>query len=152
MKKFVLWMVTVMLSLTAFSQADTLASKSKRDTVPVVVLPTRVAKEVAKDLVRLDSVSSELETEKGKNRLLSLNNKVKDSLIAEKDSSLKAYGAKDSVYTKYSFLKDQQTNAYKDGYQKVKASYIKEKRINKFYQILITVLATTNLVCLLSKH
>lgn len=144
-------MVTAMLSLTAFSQADTLASKSKRDTVPVV-LSAQVAKEVAKDLVRLDSVSSELEVEKGKNRLLFLNSKVKDSLIAAKDSSLKVYEAKDSVYTKYSFLKDQQTDTYKDGYQKVKASYIKEKRINKFYQIVITVLAVTNVVCVLSKH
>ena len=117
-----------------------------------MVWPMWMAKEVAKDLVRYDSVSAELQSEKSKNELLTLDSNLKDSLLAVKDSAIAEYKGRDSSYTKLAFLKDQKVEAYKNGYDSVKKLYIKEKKVNKFYQIVITVLVTTNLVCLLSKH
>ena len=141
----------MLLSLTAFSQTDT-TTKSKADTSKIVVFPVWMVKEVAKDLVRYDSVSSELQSEKSKNELLTLNSNLKDSLLAVKDSAIAGYKGRDSSYTRLSFLKDQKTETYKSGYESVKSLYIKEKKINKVYQIIIVILTTTNLVCLLSKH
>jgi hypothetical protein len=136
--------------LTAFSQVDT--AKNKIDSVKNVVLPFWMAKEVVKDLVRYDSISSELKTEKSKNQLLVFNDNLKDSLLISKDAEILEYKKRDSSLAKIDFLKDQRAETYKSGYEFAKDLYIKEKRTNKFFQVVIIVLTTTNLICLLSKH
>jgi hypothetical protein len=94
----------MLLSLTAFSQTVT----KNYITDSIVPLPKFVAKEVAKDLIRKDSLLTELAICKSNSDLLNENLSNKDKIISSKDSIISIYGEKEKNWFSIIELKDLQ--------------------------------------------
>jgi hypothetical protein len=94
----------MLVSLTVFSQKDT------RTTITdsIVSLPKNVAREVVKDIIKLDSCNAELNIAKKNNELLQKNSDLKDSIITSKDNQIILYGQKEKNYETMLVLKDAQ--------------------------------------------
>lgn len=103
MQKLILLVAIVLANLTAFSQTVT-----KNSTDTVIILPKNVAREVVKDVIRKDSLESEINIHKKNEVLLKSNLVAKDSIIASKDTIINIWSAKEKNYLSIIDTKDQQ--------------------------------------------
>ena len=99
-------MAIALASLTVFSQVGTKNTTTNKDSV--VVLPKLVAKAVAKDVIRKDSVEAENKILKRNDSLLRANISLKDSVINAKDNVINLHILKENNYETMLTLKDVQ--------------------------------------------
>lgn len=137
--KYKLLIATLLLSLTAFSQADT--TKCIKCTV---TLPCEVARQVAADLIKKDSVQAELAV-------------TQDELFATqqivelKDSTIITYMEKEEVYKQIIAAYEQKEGEYISIIKKLEKVNCRQKRTTKWFKTATSVLAATTLVLLLAK-
>ena len=91
----------ILVSLTSFSQTDTITKDS------VVVIPSRIAKLIIKDLIKYDATKLELKATQ--ELLLNTENKV-----STQSSIIKQYDIKDNQYKQIITNYDSQILAYKN--------------------------------------
>jgi len=94
----------VFVSLTTFSQKNIKITTNDS----VVILPKNVAIQVVKDLIRKDSLESELVICKDNNKLLESNSKSKDSIINNKETRIQLYKQSEINFNTTIALKDEQ--------------------------------------------
>lgn len=94
----------MLASLIAFSQANTRTSI----TDSVIILPKAVAKEVAKDIIRKDSVQAQLKIVQNSLILSEKNNELKDSVISNQNQQITLWVEKGKNYETTIMLKDEQ--------------------------------------------
>ena len=104
MKKLILSAAIMLASLTVFSQTGT----APIITDSIVPLPKNVAKEVVKDLLRKDSLQSEVNTCLENQILYEKNLELKDSVISSKSNQILLYQEKEKNYDTIIQLKDLQ--------------------------------------------
>jgi hypothetical protein len=97
-------MAILLVNLTAFSQIVTKSTT----TDSIIPLPKNVAKEVAKDIIRKDSLETELKSVKLDVSLLKNNLVAKDSIIISKDAIIALWVEKEKNYLSIINLKDLQ--------------------------------------------
>ena len=125
--------------MTAFSQKGTVGFIQNDTTV--IRLPKPVAKEVVKDLIKLDSSKTELAFLKSNYSLLQRNLQLKDSVISYKDSVIGSLKDMGSNYEKMLSIKDQQLSLYKKSAEDLQSSLKKEIRKNARNSLFFTILA-----------
>ncbi len=94
----------MLVSSIAFSQTNT----ANTTTDSIVPLPKNVAREVVKDLLRKDSLESELKVCQENMGLLEHNLTLKDSIILSKDTQISLQKQKETNYETVIQLKDAQ--------------------------------------------
>jgi hypothetical protein len=99
MKKLIILIITLLTISTASFAQDT-----------TINLPKSVAKEVVKDLIRLDSISYENKILKSNFDLLQQNSVLKDSIIVNKNTIIDLYKEKEAVLNMMIGVKDQQVS------------------------------------------
>jgi hypothetical protein len=113
----------MLVSSIAFSQLAT-----KNNTVDsFIVLPKIVAKEVVKDLIRKDSLESELNITKTNMGLLKNNIIAKDSIISSKNGIIELYKEKENNYNTMIDLKDSQKKNLEDLVKKLNKDLKKQR-------------------------
>ena len=101
-------MAILLVSSIAFSQ-NAIHTKDS-----VIVLSKSVAKDVAKDLIKKDSLETELVIVKKNQSLLQTNLMLKDSIIATKDRQIDIYKIKDDLnHTILGLTNEQKANLQK---------------------------------------
>ncbi len=95
----------MLVSLIASSQTVTKTTTTIDSIVP---LPKNVAKEVVKDIIRKDSLETELKVLTENYKLLETNSVIKDSVIQSKDGVINLWKDKEKNYLTIIDLKDQQ--------------------------------------------
>ena len=100
----------MLLSLTVFSQNVT----KNLTTDSIIPLPKSVAIEVVKDILRKDSLESEITVAKLNIDLLQNSISNKDSMITSKDNIISIYKEKEKNYTTVITLKDLQKKNLED--------------------------------------
>lgn len=90
--------------MTAFSQSGT--NNTTRDSS--VILPKKVAIEAVKDIIRKDSLESEVKILKANEKLLVENITLQDSIIKSKNSQIGIYQHREANFDKIISFKDQQ--------------------------------------------
>jgi hypothetical protein len=123
MKKLYLLILSIWLPLIVFSQADTVSIQTK-------TFPIAIVREIAKDLVRYDSV---------KNELLIINHLVieNDKKLFLKDSLLFSYIEKEQKYKEIIKIQNEKYGILNDNYINNNNLLKKEKVKNTINQILI---------------
>jgi hypothetical protein len=123
MKKLYLLILSIWLPLIVFSQADTVSIQTK-------TFPIAIVREIAKDLVRYDSV---------KNELLIVNHLVieNDKKLFLKDSLLFSYIEKEQKYKEIIKIQNEKYGILNDNYINNNNLLKKEKVKNTINQILI---------------
>ena len=123
MKKLYLLILLIWLPLIVFSQADTVSIQTK-------TFPIAIVREIAKDLVRYDSV---------KNELLIVNHLVieNDKKLFLKDSLLFSYIEKEQKYKEIIKIQNEKYGILNDNYINNNNLLKKEKVKNTINQILI---------------
>lgn len=111
--------------MTVFSERGICQSKSDTS---VVVIPASVAKEIAKDLIRLDSAKKELELCASDKVTMSKSLALKDSIIVIKDSVISIMKNRDTNFVSIIENKDKQAAAYKELAIQNERMYKAEKR------------------------
>jgi hypothetical protein len=91
------------------------------------VLPKIVAKEVVKDLIRKDSLESELNITKTNMGLLKNNIIAKDSIISSKNGIIELYKEKENNYNTMIDLKDSQKKNLEDLVKKLNKDLKKQR-------------------------
>jgi hypothetical protein len=91
------------------------------------VLPKLVAKEVVKDLIRKDSLESELKITQSNLRLLEHNISAKDSIITFKSNIIQLYTEREKNYNTIIDLKDLQKKNLEDLTKKLNKDLKKQK-------------------------
>lgn len=114
----------MLVSSIAFSQTNT----GTITTDSIVPLPKNVAKEVVKDLIRKDSLESELKVCQKNTELLEQNLTLKDSIILSKDTQISLQKEKEVNYETMLQLKDTQIENFKLLTDKLNADIKKNKR------------------------
>ena len=104
MLKSILLTITILVSLTAFSQKDTKIITADS----IITLPKSVAREVVKDIIKLDSCNAELYNIKKNYILLEKNNNFRDSIIHLSEDKIKLYHKKEVNYELMLLAKDEQ--------------------------------------------
>ncbi len=137
--KFKLLVAILLTSLTAFSQAGI----TKQDSCSIKI-SCNVAKRIAIDLVRGDSVRAELATTQ---HILEL---TEEELIV-KDGIIAAYEQKDITYQEMMAALDQKSVVLEGHIQKLEKANRKQTRLVKFFRTAAGVLAATALVVFLIK-
>jgi hypothetical protein len=136
----------MLVSSIAFSQLAT-----KRNTVDsIILLPKIVAKEVVKDLIRKDSLESELKITKINTGLLKNNLIAKDSIITSKNSIIELYKEKENNYNTMIDLKDLQNKNLDDLVKKLNKD-LKKQKIKLFTRTTFGVIVIGGLSYLLLK-
>lgn len=123
MKKLYPLILLIWLPLIVFSQADTVSIQTK-------TFPIAIVREIAKDLVRYDSV---------KNELLIVNNLAieNNKKLFLKDSLLFSYIEKEEKYKEIIKIQNEKYNILNDSYMNNANLLKKEKVKNTINQILI---------------
>lgn len=104
MRKLLLLITLTLASLIASSQSVT-----KTTTIDSIVpLPKNVAREVVKDIIRKDSLETELKVLNENYKLLENNSTIKDSVIQSKDGVINLWKDKEKNYLSIIDLKEQQ--------------------------------------------
>ena len=131
MKQYVVLIITVFLTSTAFSQksTETTLSKGKDSTI---CISKAVAKGIVRDLYRLDSLRVELYTAQENYKLLQTNCDLKDSIISNKNTAINAYIEREKNFNEIISLKDKQIEAYSQLSDKLKADLKKSKKRANF--------------------
>lgn len=114
----------MLVSSIAFSQTNT----GTITTDSIVPLPKNVAKEVVKDLIRKDSLESELKVCQENTGLLEQNLTLKDSVILSKDAQISLQKQKEANYETMLQLKDTQIENFKLLTDKLNADIKKNRR------------------------
>lgn len=114
----------MLVSSIAFSQTNT----GTITTDSIVPLPKNVAKEVVKDLIRKDSLESELKVCQENMGLLEHNLTLKDSVILSKDAQMALQKQKETNYETMLQLKDTQLENFKILIDKLNADIKKNRR------------------------
>lgn len=107
MQKLTLLIVTMLISLTAFSQNVTPKDSS-------IILPKPIAKLVVKDLIKKDSLESEMIIVKKNQSLLQTNLLTKDSIIKSQSHEIEIFKIKDELNQSILGLTNQQKANLKD--------------------------------------
>jgi hypothetical protein len=123
MKKLYPLILSIWLPLIVFSQADTVSIQTK-------TFPIAIVREIAKDLVRYDSVKNELIIV---NNLAIENNKK----LFLKDSLLFSYIEKEEKYKEIIKIQNEKYNVLNESYMNNNNLLKKEKVKNTINQILI---------------
>jgi hypothetical protein len=113
----------MLASSIAFSQIATKSFTADS----IIPLPKIVAKEVAKDLIRKDSLESELKVTQKNMGLLEHNLTAKDSLITSKDGIIDLYKEKEKNYNTMIDLKDLQKKNLEELAKKLNRDLKKQK-------------------------
>lgn len=134
--------------MTAFSHTG-INNIIQNDTIPQIdsiiytKIPINAAKELAKDLIKCDSVSADNANLKENGSLLILNNqllssnlKLKDSVIANRDTTIEIYKKKDTSYLNIIDLKNIELTKSTDLNKSLAKSLKKEKVKNTFNKII----------------
>jgi hypothetical protein len=95
----------MLVSLIASSQTGT-KNTTTNNIDSIVPLPKNVAKAVAKDLIKGDSLLAEVNVLKKNEKLLQDNLKLKDNVIENKDNIITLYKTKEDNYNTMLTLKD----------------------------------------------
>lgn len=134
-----------LLSSIAFSQTSTVLITDTKDSL--VCLPKSVAKEVVKDLIRKDSLESELVVITKNKRIMESNLILKDSIITNKDKEISIYKLKGVDLLYEISLKNKQIIEYRDLSTKLEKQLNKAKR-NKLITESITIASILTAVLL----
>lgn len=121
--------LTLNLSLTAFSQTDT-------NKTPVKCFPVPVAKQIAKDLLRGDSAIAEL-------KLVNEQLVLTEKKVELKDSIITTMQVKEQNYLAIIDAQNQKYTIMEDYSKKLEFQLKKEKVKNKFTTILSGAIITT---------
>ena len=116
----------------------------------IIPLPKIVAKEVAKDLIRKDSLESELKVTQKTMGLLEHNLTAKDSLITSKDGIIDLYQQKEKNYNTMIDLKDLQKKNLEDLAKKLNRD-LKRQKLKLFARTSFGVIVIGGLSYLLLK-
>lgn len=119
----------MLLSLTAFSQVAT-KTGTKDSIIP---LPKIVAIEVVKDLIRKDSLETEVKYLKSNIGLLEKNLSIKDSIILIKDNIISVYVEKEKNWNSIIDLKDEQKKNLEDLTKKLTKD-LKKQKVKLFFR------------------
>jgi hypothetical protein len=124
MTRLTMLILMMLVSSIAFSQTNT----ASIITDSIVPLPKNVAREVVKDLLRKDSLESELTVCKENTGLLEHNLTLKDSVILSKDAQISLQKQKETNYETMLQLKDTQLENFKILIDKLNADIKKNRR------------------------
>ncbi len=119
--------------MIAFSQTGIKNTITNKDSV--VALPKNVAIAVAKDIIRKDSLTSEVESLKKTQKLLELNSAIKDSIINTKQNIILLHQEKEKNYNTMLDYKDLQKKNLEDLTTTLNKELKKTKRQLKFTKI-----------------
>jgi len=136
----------MLASSIAFSQIATKSYTADS----IIPLPKIVAKEVAKDLIRKDSLESELKVTQKTMGLLEHNLTAKDSLITSKDGIIDLYQQKEKNYNTMIDLKDLQKKNLEDLAKKLNRD-LKRQKLKLFARTSFGVIVIGGLSYLLLK-
>ena len=99
--KYLLLTIILLLNLTVFSQNVTAGKDS-------ITISKRVARQIADDIIRKDSLQSELTVCKLDNSLYQKNIVLKDSIISSKTSEIQILKVKDTLNQRVQVLQNEQ--------------------------------------------
>lgn len=136
--------ILALMSLNCFSQKDTGKNKSNSSDTTKVILTKEVAKDVVKDLIKLDGCEEEVKLYQEKIVLLEEREMVKDSII-------QLLTIKDNNNQGIIGLKDEQIKTYQELTENLKSEIKRRKTAGIFYKIgtAIGVISTSILVGIL---
>lgn len=133
------------LSLIAFSET------AIKDTIPKsIVIPERVGREIIKDLIRKDSLQSELNSTQELIKLYTSNLSYKDNIITLKDSSISLYKHKELNYTNQLSLKDEQIKSLNELSNKLNKD-LKKAKVNLTFRTTVGIVAIGTILYLFLK-
>lgn len=115
------------LTLTAFSQKGTEKTSSKGEDSTICISKS-VAKQILRDLYKVDSLRVELYTVQENYKLLQTNSNLKDSIISNKNSVIDAYKEREKNFNEIISLKDKQIKEYTEYSDKLKSDLNKSKK------------------------
>ncbi len=131
----------MLASLIVFSQTGIKNTIINKDSI--VPLPKNVAKAVVKDLIRNDSLLTELEAVKKNEKLLQDNLRLKDNVIESKDDIIALHRARENNFNTMLTLKDLEKKNLEDLANTLKKDLRKAKRELKLTKIGGTVVIGT---------
>lgn len=136
----------MLASSIAFSQIATKSFTADS----IIPLPKVVAKEVVKDLIRKDSLESELKVTQKNMGLLEHNLTAKDSLLTSKDGVIELYKEKEKNYNTMIDLKDLQKKNLEELAKKLNRD-LKKQKLKLFARTTFGVIVIGGLSYLLLK-
>lgn len=141
MKKFVMLTILALMTLNCFSQIDTVKNKVKLSDTTKVILSKETAKEVVKDLIKLDGCEEEVKLYQEKISLIESREEVKDSII-------QLLTIKDTNNQSILVLKDEQLKISKELTDNLKKEIKRRKTEGIFYKIgsVIGIISTSILI------
>lgn len=129
------------MTLNCFSQIDTVKNKVKLSDTTKVILSKETAKEVVKDLIKLDGCEEEVKLYQEKISLIESREEVKDSII-------QLLTIKDTNNQSILVLKDEQLKISKELTDNLKKEIKRRKTEGIFYKIgsVIGIISTSILI------
>lgn len=129
------------MTLNCFSQIDTVKNKVKLTDTTKVILSQEIAKEVVKDLIKLDGCEEEVKLYQEKISLIEGREEVKDSII-------QLLTIKDTNNQSIIVLKDEQLKISKELTDELKKEIKRRKTEGIFYKIgsVIGIISTSILI------
>lgn len=129
------------MTLNCFSQIDTVKNKVKLTDTTKVILSKETAKEVVKDLIKLDGCEEEVKLYQEKISLIESREEVKDSII-------QLLTIKDTNNQSIIVLKDEQLKISKELTDNLKKEIKRRKTEGIFYKIgsVIGIISTSILI------
>lgn len=129
------------MTLNCFSQIDTVKNKVKLTDTTKVILSKEIAKEVVKDLIKLDGCEEEVKLYQEKISLIESREEVKDSII-------QLLTIKDTNNQSIIVLKDEQLKISKELTDNLKKEIKRRKTEGIFYKIgsVIGIISTSILI------
>lgn len=129
------------MTLNCFSQIDTVKNKVKLSDTTKVILSKETAKEVVKDLIKLDGCEEEVKLYQEKISLIESREEVKDSII-------QLLTIKDTNNQSIIVLKDEQLKISKELTDNLKKEIKRRKTEGIFYKIgsVIGIISTSILI------
>lgn len=129
------------MTLNCFSQIDTVKNKVKLSDTTKVILSKETAKEVVKDLIKLDGCEEEVKLYQEKISLIESREEVKDSII-------QLLTIKDTSNQSILVLKDEQLKISKELADNLKKEIKRRKTEGIFYKIgsVIGIISTSILI------
>lgn len=127
MKRYVVLIITVFLTSTAFSQKSTEKTSVKNED-STIRISKAVARQILKDIYRNDSLKAELYVIQENYKLLESNVSLKDSIISNKNSVIDAYKEREKNFNEIISLKDKQIKEYTEYSDKLKTDINKSKK------------------------
>jgi len=133
--------ILALMTLNCFSQIDTVKNKVKLTDTTKVILSKETAKEVVKDLIKLDGCEEEVKLYQEKISLIECREEVKDSII-------QLLTIKDTNNQSIIVLKDEQLKISKELTDDLKKEIKRRKTEGIFYKIgsVIGIISTSILI------